>query len=134
MKLHLALIAAVLLVGSASARLFGMIDDQRCQQYGFTPGSQDRRSVARRWMWRGGKRSKCASSTIVQVTAADYQRCVLDHACPPAPSVAEAFDRPAVKISWHDANAYALILARSSAWSILGSASTIVSSLGFGWG
>ena len=37
MKLHLALIAAVLFVGSASAQLFGMIDDRRCQQYGFTP-------------------------------------------------------------------------------------------------
>jgi hypothetical protein len=42
-----------------------------------------------------------------QVTPADYQRCTLNNACPPAPSVAEAVDRPAVKISWYDANAYA---------------------------
>jgi formylglycine-generating enzyme required for sulfatase activity len=47
-----------------------------------------------------------------QVTAADYQRCTLNNACPPAPSVAEAVDRPAVKISWYDANAYAGWLSR----------------------
>jgi formylglycine-generating enzyme required for sulfatase activity len=48
---------------------------------------------------------------IHQVTAAEYQRCVLDHACPLfAPSPANAFDRPAVKINWHDANAYAVWL------------------------
>jgi formylglycine-generating enzyme required for sulfatase activity len=49
---------------------------------------------------------------VHQVTAADYQRCVLDHACPPARNVAVAADRPAVKISWHDANAYAAWLSR----------------------
>ena len=47
--------------------------------------------------------------TAYQVTAADYQRCVLDEACPPA---ANASDRPAVKISWHDASAYAAWLSQ----------------------
>ena len=47
--------------------------------------------------------------TAYQVTAADYQRCVLDGACPPA---ANASDRPAVKISWHDASAYAAWLSQ----------------------
>jgi formylglycine-generating enzyme required for sulfatase activity len=50
---------------------------------------------------------------IHQVTAADYQRCVLDHTCPPsAPPLAQAFDRPAVRINWYDANAYAVWLSR----------------------
>ena len=50
MKLHLALIAAVLFVGSASAQLFGMIDDRRCQQYGSQGYAQCRMTldVARR--------------------------------------------------------------------------------------
>ena len=47
--------------------------------------------------------------TAYQVTAADYQRCVLDGACPPA---VNASDRPAVKISWHDASAYAAWLSQ----------------------
>jgi formylglycine-generating enzyme required for sulfatase activity len=47
-----------------------------------------------------------------QVTAADYGRCVLAHVCAPAESASEAFDRPAVKISWHDANTYAAWLSR----------------------
>jgi formylglycine-generating enzyme required for sulfatase activity len=42
-----------------------------------------------------------------QVTAADYRRCVLAHACPPSPEVHEGPDWPAVKVSWHDAQAYA---------------------------
>jgi len=45
-----------------------------------------------------------------QVTGADYQRCVLDHACTATSSGAE--DRPAIKINWHDANAYAAWLSR----------------------
>jgi formylglycine-generating enzyme required for sulfatase activity len=44
---------------------------------------------------------------VHQVTAADYHRCVRDQACPLAPEVAESSDRPAVKVSWHDAMAYA---------------------------
>lgn len=43
-----------------------------------------------------------------QVTAADYQRCVADDACPPLdPGVAPAPDQPAVRISWRDAVSYA---------------------------
>jgi formylglycine-generating enzyme required for sulfatase activity len=47
-----------------------------------------------------------------QVTAADYQRCVLDGACPSAAPVVDPSDRPAVKISWHDASTYAAWLSR----------------------
>ena len=47
-----------------------------------------------------------------QVTGAEYQRCVLDHGCLAVPSLAGDFDRPAVKISWRDANAYAAWLSR----------------------
>lgn len=47
-----------------------------------------------------------------QVTAADYQRCVLDGGCPSAAAVANLADRPAVTISWHDASAYAAWLSR----------------------
>jgi formylglycine-generating enzyme required for sulfatase activity len=47
-----------------------------------------------------------------QVTAADYQRCVLDSACPQAAPVADTSDRPAVRINWHDAGAYAAWLSR----------------------
>jgi formylglycine-generating enzyme required for sulfatase activity len=47
-----------------------------------------------------------------QVTAADYQRCVLDGACPLAEPVANPSDRPAVRISWHDADAYAAWFSR----------------------
>jgi len=43
-----------------------------------------------------------------QVTAAEYQRCVEGHACSPLdPGTTPASDRPAVKISWRDANSYA---------------------------
>ena len=44
---------------------------------------------------------------VHQVTAADYQLCVQDHACPLVTEVGESSDRPAVKVSWHDAVAYA---------------------------
>jgi formylglycine-generating enzyme required for sulfatase activity len=47
-----------------------------------------------------------------QVTAADYQRCVLDGGCASAAAVANPADRPAVTISWHDASAYAAWLSR----------------------
>jgi formylglycine-generating enzyme required for sulfatase activity len=47
-----------------------------------------------------------------QVTAADYQRCVLEGPCSPTVSAPDASDRPAVKISWHDASAYAAWLSR----------------------
>jgi formylglycine-generating enzyme required for sulfatase activity len=47
-----------------------------------------------------------------QVIAADYQRCVRDQGCPPAPEVGESSDRPAVKVSWLDAEAYAAWLSQ----------------------
>ena len=48
-----------------------------------------------------------------QVSAADYQRCVDDGACRALDhKVAAAIDRPAVQISWHDADAYAAWLSR----------------------
>lgn len=48
-----------------------------------------------------------------QVSAADYQRCVDDAACRALDrKVAAAIDRPAVQISWHDADAYAAWLSR----------------------
>ena len=43
-----------------------------------------------------------------QVSASDYQSCVDDGACRALDrGVAVAADRPAVQVSWHDANAYA---------------------------
>ena len=43
-----------------------------------------------------------------QVSSADYQACVDDGACRALDrDVAIAIDRPAVQVSWHDANAYA---------------------------
>jgi len=48
-----------------------------------------------------------------QVTAADYQRCVDDRACKPLmPEVVVRSDRPAVQVSWRDADAYAAWLSR----------------------
>jgi formylglycine-generating enzyme required for sulfatase activity len=48
-----------------------------------------------------------------QVSAADYQICVEDHACRPLQGdVVVALDRPAVQVSWHDASAYAAWLSR----------------------
>jgi len=50
-----------------------------------------------------------------QVTAADYQRCVEDQACPPLdPGVLPAPDQPAVRISWRDAVSYAGWLSREA--------------------
>lgn len=48
-----------------------------------------------------------------QVSAADYQACVDDGGCRALDrGVAVAVDRPAVQVSWHDANAYAGWLSR----------------------
>ena len=50
-----------------------------------------------------------------QVSSADYQRCVDDGACRALNrGVAVAADRPAVQISWHDANGYAAWLSRKT--------------------
>jgi formylglycine-generating enzyme required for sulfatase activity len=50
-----------------------------------------------------------------QVAASDYQRCVDDRACKPlAPNVAILPDRPAVQVSWRDAEAYANWLSRKT--------------------
>ena len=47
-----------------------------------------------------------------QVTAAEYRRCVDDHGCPAVPGLADDRNRPAVKVSWRDATAYAAWLSR----------------------
>jgi formylglycine-generating enzyme required for sulfatase activity len=50
-----------------------------------------------------------------QVSAADYRDCVDDGAClAPGRDVTPAIDRPAVAVSWHDANAYAAWLSRKT--------------------
>jgi formylglycine-generating enzyme required for sulfatase activity len=50
-----------------------------------------------------------------QVGAADYQACVDAGACRALErSVAVAIDRPAVQVSWHDAQAYAAWLSRKT--------------------
>jgi len=48
-----------------------------------------------------------------QVTAVEYRRCVADSACKPLAG-AQADDRPAVQVSWHDANDYAIWLSRKT--------------------
>ena len=49
-----------------------------------------------------------------QVTAAEYSRCVEARACPRSEREAGAFDRPAVKVNWYDAQAYAAWLSRET--------------------
>lgn len=50
-----------------------------------------------------------------QVSAADYQACVDDGACRALDrGVAVAADRPAVRVSWHDADAYAAWLSHKT--------------------
>ena len=50
-----------------------------------------------------------------QVSSSDYQRCVEDGACRALDrGVVIAADRPAVQISWHDANGYAAWLSRKT--------------------
>lgn len=48
-----------------------------------------------------------------QVSAADYGRCVAERACKPTAG-ASAPDRPAVQVSWHDADAYARWLSQKT--------------------
>ena len=50
-----------------------------------------------------------------QTSSADYQRCVDDGACQALDrNVVVAADRPAVQVSWHDANAYAVWLSNKT--------------------
>ena len=50
-----------------------------------------------------------------QVSSADYQRCVTENACRTLhPDVAVSSDRPAVMVSWRDADAYAAWLSRKT--------------------
>lgn len=49
-----------------------------------------------------------------QVSVADYRRCVGEGACRALPDDAAAADRPAVMVSWRDADAYAAWLSRKT--------------------
>jgi formylglycine-generating enzyme required for sulfatase activity len=52
-----------------------------------------------------------------QVSASDYQRCVDAGSCRPLEAgVAIAADRPAVRVSWRDADSYAAWLSRKTGW------------------
>ena len=73
---------------------------------------------------RGGKAVTAPAVTIVlrrplafmrrQVTVAEYQLCVKAHACPAPDRDVPAPDRPLVKVSWLDAQAYASWLSRET--------------------
>jgi formylglycine-generating enzyme required for sulfatase activity len=52
-----------------------------------------------------------------QVTAAEYNRCVAFGACRPTTADQGASDRPVVKVSWHDAAAYAAWLSMQTGYS-----------------
>jgi formylglycine-generating enzyme required for sulfatase activity len=49
-----------------------------------------------------------------QVTAAEYEECVQDGVCPASPQDNASGERPVVKVSWRDANAYASWLSRKT--------------------
>ena len=74
---------------------------------------------------RGGKPAEAPLATIRitqpltimkhQVSSADYQRCVTEKACRTLPpDTAVAADRPAIMVSWRDADAYAAWLSRKT--------------------
>jgi len=76
-------------------------------------------------VWRDGQPTSAPLQTVRipgglrimrhQVTAADYQRCVKAQACLAIDVDEEAApDRPVVKVSWRDADAYAAWLSRST--------------------